>query len=106
MENENYFISDLNCLLIGNCYKKTYDYTFIYNNVEYEADNCYKTLFDSTTCLIGKEEFKNVPYTSNLVKTEHVYTKGLLHFLCFYILLFIILYNFKRIYVYILRHRI
>lgn len=71
---------NLKCLMIGDCYKKEYRYTFLYDNKKYETNDCHSLNFNSNICYVDNKEFINVSYTRELIKSEHVYGKGLLHY--------------------------
>lgn len=88
-------LSDITCVLIGDCYIKEYKYTFLYENKEYEADKCIDLRYGSNICYYEDKKFYNVSYTSEFVCENHIYQKGLLHFIWPVLVLLIISIIFR-----------
>lgn len=61
------------CVVLGVCPKKEYEYTFILNSEETKADKCYSPLLFNDYCIVNDVRYTNVSYKKEIIneyKTE------------------------------------
>ncbi len=98
---ENTSLDFIGCIFLGDCYNPIYEYTFLYDGIEYKSDDCYRVRYGSTVCKVGEEVFTNVSYTSKYLRTEHTNGKGLLHFFAPFLIFLVIYIIFRIIFEYL-----
>lgn len=60
-------LDTVKCLLLGSCTIQEYEYTFILNNEEVKADDCFSNYYGRSYCVLNDVNYNNVAYESKLI---------------------------------------